>query len=949
MKKRSKRYAAAAMCAALLCSGNVRMPVTALELSPVQTVQAQADTLMTRDGWCANEDVNRWESEHFQFIWGKNGADSAQITESFLQENAKNLEACWDVYMNDLAMEPPTQSVNLALRDGNEYKLNLYISGTGLAAFPDDDWAYMGYDKQGYAFMFCCVGAMQNSPNPSWVLPHEFGHAVTAHQRGWNENKYVQSWWEAIGNWFREQFLYSDYYSQWVTDPASGTDYFETYMKNLCFTPILGRDNYASWAFLQYLTENPDNLEGYGSDFIKNLMQQGQRDEYPYLEIDRLAAADLKETLGHYAKRLATLDLKMQERYQARQNELFDRGEYNWGEIYTLLEKTGAAENYYTVPTERAPQQFGINIIPLTLSDTSISTVAGSTISVTLEGLTDVKGADWRACIVAQKPDGSTQYSDLFRAGETMQMQVGKTDTLYLTVTATPDLDTIQQIGVPWAYGEGEFDENHCPFLGKTRYPYAVTIEGADIQQTRTTGAFAQGSQHANGGGFVAASAKVDASVYVGPNARVLGNATVTGNARIDGYATVTGSAQVSGNAVVTGHAVVAERAKVQDNAIVGDYAGVMGNAVVSDYARVIESGLVFDNYKVSGNATVKGVAYCLVGGSASGQAIADGDYYDDSGRSLSAGSVFGWTSPDAYVNSRPYTDGMVAGLEFGSDSSRIAEDTYTSTYAAAQNSPTWEAERTSGKGVLTFDPDQYLIADSSYAMLHDAEYQTAVLLRDELLNVIFCFGEDEKHLTLAAFDGQVVFVINDGKELHRLAIEDVYVPGEWMTISVSLIGDEAKLTVNNGSETKTVTETVTADPIDIVSENAQYHIGGNETFRMTGSMDYFRVFFKDVEDADYYYTETENVEEVPGSDVGSKGIVGDVNFDGKIDVIDLVLLKRHVLNIPPLSTVTTEYTGDCDGSGKISVGDVVALQKYLLSAGSDKTKIGQACIIPVE
>ena len=207
MNRYVKSTAASVLAAALSASA---VPY----VSYSETADA-ADALMTRDVWCANEDVNRWESEHFQFIWGKNGADSSKITQSFLEENAKNLEACWDVYMNGLSMEEPTQSVNMSLRDGNRYKVNFYISGTGLSPFTDD-WAYMGYDSQGYAFMFCCVGAMQNSPNPSWVLPHEFGHVVTAHQLGWNENKYVQSWWEAIANWYREQFLYSDYYSsQW--------------------------------------------------------------------------------------------------------------------------------------------------------------------------------------------------------------------------------------------------------------------------------------------------------------------------------------------------------------------------------------------------------------------------------------------------------------------------------------------------------------------------------------------------------------------------------------------------------------------------------------------------------------------------------------------------------------------------------------------------------------
>lgn len=894
------------ICAVMMCFSAVSLPVNALKLNPIESVQAQADNLKTRDVWCANEDVNRWESEHFQFIWGKNGPDSSQITEAFLQENAKHLEACWNVYMHDLQMEAPTQSVNLALRDGNQYKVNFYISGTGLSPFTDD-WAYMGYDHQGYAFIFCCVGAMQNSPNPSWVLPHEFGHVVTAHQLGWNENKYVQSWWEAIANWYREQFLYSDYYSQWVTDPASGTDYFETYMKNLCFTPILGRDNYASWAFLQYLTDNPDHLDGYGKDFMKTLMQNGQRDEYPYKEIDRLANADIKETLGKYAARLATLDFDQQEKYQARQNQLLQSGEWNWGEIYTVLDNTDH-ENDYTVPTERAPQQFGINIIPLNAE--------GNSITVTLKGLTDVPGADWRACIVYQEANGKTVYSDLFKANESMTVN-GNIDSAYLVVTATPDSDTWQENGVTGAYYEGEFDEFNRPFLGKTRYPYAVTIEGASVKQTQDT--WAQGHTHSNGGGFVADTAQVDDSVYVGKNAKVLGRAKITGNAQIKDYAIVTGSATVSGNAVISGHAVVAERATVKDNAIVSDSAGVMGNSVVSDNARVLESGLVFNNYKVSGNATVKGVSYGLADGSATGQAITDGDYYDDSSRTLQAGTVYGWASPDAYANSRPYNDGQYAGLEFDTDSSKIAKDNYISTYGVSVNNPTWEETRTSGKGVLTFNgEDQYIIADSSYANFHDVEYQTAVLPRGN--GTIFNFGGSNGRMALLASDGNLTFVINDRNTIQSLEAENVYELGEWITISVVLTGDEGKLIVNG----KTVASgEITSDPVDIVSSDADYKIG-----KINGSMDFFRVNFKEVAEPEYYYTESEDVNTEPSeesTEPDKSVLMGDLNEDGIINIYDLIILKKAVLNGGYYKA------GDLDKDGQNTVTEIIALQKYLL------------------
>ena len=903
MKK--KRLAAVAMAAAMtLCSAPVRQ-------AP-QTVVAAEQQLMTRDPFYSGQDVNRYESEHFQIIWGKNGADSSKVTQAFLEENTRNLEACWDVYMNDLSMEPPTQSVNLGLRDGNQYKVNLYISGTGLSQWTDD-WAWMGYDSQGYAYMFCCVGAMNNDPNPSWVLPHEFGHAVTAHQLGWNDNKYVSALWEAIGNWYREQFLYSDYYSQWVTTPDSCTDYFETYMKNLCFTPILGRDNYAAWAFLQYLTENPDGLSGYGSDFIKNLMQQGQRNEYPYLEIERLSGADLKDTLGHFAKRMATLDLAHQEAYRARQNNLISSGEWNWGEIFTILEKSGKADNYYTVPTERAPQQFGINLIPLE--------VTGDKVTVKLEGLTNVRGADWRACIAVEQHDGKTRYSDLFSDGDTMEMSFdSSTDSAaYLTVTATPDSDSFILCGVPWAYSEGEFDENNMPFLGKTRYPYAVTIDGAVMKQYADNRAVSQGHYHSNGGGFVASTANVADSVYVGKNARVLGWATVSGNAVIDDYATVSGAANVSGNAVIKGHAVVAGNAKVTDNAIIGDSAGVVGNATVSGNARVLESAMLYDRYSAGGNATVKGTAFCYNNGSATGQAMPDGDYYDDSGRSVSAGSMYGWTSPDKYVNSRPYTDGQCAGLEFSSDSSLTADDTYTSTYGTVIGSPTYDAVKTSGNGVLTFNGNgQYIIADSSFASLHDAEYQTAVLLRSSGENNIFSFGADDNTLSLTARDGSFILEANVNGQKQQITADNAYELGKWTTVSVSLIDDTATITVNGNAA---ASGTVTADPVDFVSSDAKYLIADG----MNGSMDFFRVSFKDAPEPEYYYTETETVSE-------QNKIMGDANGDGTVSVADPTLIMQAAAN-PDVFAVKDEdkpYADVIGGGDGITSEDALAIQKFL-------------------
>ncbi len=925
MKKEQRntwKRTAAWLCAAVISFGAAAPAVSAIEIAPQESgITAKAENLLTRDVICQNQSgVNYWESEHFQFIWGSYGTDSSRVTQEFLEGNAKHLEACWDVYMNHLQMAPPTQSVNLSLRDGNEYKTNIYISGTGLEAFTDD-WAYMSYDSGGFGYMFCCVDSMAYD-TPSWVMPHEFAHVVTAHQLGWNENKYTYAWYETMGNWFREQFLYSDYYAPWV-ESVGGTDFFETYMKNLCFTFPFGRDYYAAWPFLQYLTENPDNLEGYGTDFVKTMLQEGQRDEYPLTMIDRLAPADMKDTLGHFAKRMATLDLAQQDRYRARLSQLFWNGAWNWGEIYTPLDRSTDDPNYYTVPTERAPQQAGINLVPLKPT--------GDTISVTLEGLTKVQGADWRACIVVEQSDGTTRYSDLFRSGETMQMawNAGSDVQAFLTVAATPDTDTYVQVGLP--YGpDSEFAETNYPFDSKTRYPYAVTLTGAEMQYEQTSGGASYGGYHPNGGGFVAATASVDASVYVGPNAKVLDYATVTGNAVITDYATVCGSANVSGNAIVSGHAVIAERASVRDNAIISDYAGVMGNAVVSDYGRVLESGLIYNDYQVSGNAAVKGVAFCMAKGSLSGQAIADGDYYDDGNKSVSAGTVYGWVSPESYTSSRPYTDGLYIGYEFSEDNGAIIEDTYTSTYGVAKNAPLWEQERTSGQGVMTFDGrNQYIIADSSMANFHDLEIQTAVLLRGEWEQHLFHFGDDEKYmyLTNSGSRNTLELVINDGMGEQTLATDLVMTAGEWYTISLSMAGDTAALTVQElGGQTHTASGTITADPVDAVSADGRYYIGrgAEESTCLAGSMDYFRVYHKDAAEAEYYYTETETIIST------SSGIYGDLNQDEKVNAFDLAILKRKVL--------MGEYNAfaDCNNDYAINVADVVSLQKYLLGYGSE-------------
>lgn len=879
------------------------------------------ETYLVRDPFYNyNSGYNYYESEHFQFIWGNSG-DSSKVTQEFLSGNAQNMENCWNVYMKDLDMAAPSESTDPSLRDGKQYKTNIYISGTGLSGM-DDDWAYMSYDSGGYAYMFCCVDAMQYDP-PSWVLPHEFGHVVTAHQLGWNNNKYSYAWWESMGNWYREQYLYSDYSND---ETGYGTDFFETYLKNLNFTFPCGRDYYAAWPFLQYLTENPDGMDGYGSDFVKKMLQEGQVDEYPFDIVDRLAPADIKDTLGNFAKHMAALDFKNGDAYRARLNELFSAGSWNRQQIYTMLEPVAGEENTYQVPTERAPQHAGMNIVPLN--------VTGDKITVKLNGLTNIEGADWRACIVQRLNDGSCRYSELFSDGDTCVAAVeASLESAYLSVIATPDNDTYTKAGLP--YGpDSEFAESNYPFTSKQQYPYSVVITGADIAEREVSTSqnwWEKYHNHSNGGGLVSDNATVDDSVYVAPDAKVLGNAKVTGNVRIEDHAVVQDNAVVSDNAVIGGYAIIAENADISGNARVDDTALVMGRAKVSGSAKVIESACVYGTYTMTDNACAKGVAFCMTNGSISGQGAVDGDYYDDGGKTVSKGTAYGWVSPQSYVDDLSYTDKLMYAYDFSDNSSLSFKDRYTSTYGTASGNLLWEKTRTSADGVLTFNgKGEYAQLDRSMLYTKDFDLQTAFLARAEGEQTLIHLGNDKAYIKLSALndDGFTEAVFSDGTTVQKL-VSDVPVNlGEWTSVRLILDGDKGELIINGKTA---ASADITIDPEDIASavkasdKTAAYRMGADNKGEncLNGSVDYVHLYNSRTSDpANVTYTEKEDI-------TSDKTIIGDVDFNGSINIFDLAILKE-TFSGKTAPTGRLAAASDLNGDGKLSVEDISLVQSYI-------------------
>lgn len=95
---------------------------------------------------------------------------------------------------------------------------------------------------------------------------------------------------------------------------------------------------------------------------------------------------------------MATLDFAQQTAYRKRLDALLAQGAWNWQQIYTMLETAEGQANIYAVPTERAPQAAGLNIVP--------PEIQGDT--VTQNGKSDLTGADWRGCIVIEDTAGKS-------------------------------------------------------------------------------------------------------------------------------------------------------------------------------------------------------------------------------------------------------------------------------------------------------------------------------------------------------------------------------------------------------------------------------------------------------------------------------------------------------------------------------------------------------------
>lgn len=900
MTSRTKHLAAVITSGVLLTAMLPAIPLTV----------TFAEEYAIRDKWGYCSTANYVTSEHFCIFYGNNDT-TGKVNDEFLQRNLNDLEKIYDCYMNDLGMESP--NVGMYDNSGTLYKTNFYLTYTGLDQYPDG-WAFMSAED-GHGIMIISPEAMLDD----LTIAHEFGHVVTMHQKAWVDQDITGAWWEPAANWFREMYLASDYYEGSVQ-----TCWFEPYIRNMSLTIPHGRNYYEVWPLLVYMSYNPDNLTGLGMDSVQRMMSEALPGEYPFDTMTRIFGTDAQTILGHYAKRMATFDFGNQAAYQQQFNQKIASSPYFWSLFHTILED--GSDGWLYAPAEDAPMQSGINIVPLNIT--------GDTVSVTFKGLSNDANAGWRAAIVTVDGSGNEAYSDLFGDGDTMTVSANGAASAYLTVVGTPDdlyeVNAFHKDNVSsYKYG-----------TERARYPYAVQIEGAEVQQT---GGYSKagGHAHGNGGGWVADGATVADSVYVGPNAMVLGNANLSGNVRVEDYAIVANSVTAADNVVISGNAVVDGGGMIYNNgwvfgtvnlsgnAVIGDHAVVTNSCTVSGNAKILQKAYLSEAVTVTDNAVVKGMAYVYGTGTYSGQVILDGDYANN--ESLSSGTAFGWLDTAGTA----YTDGMISGYSLDADTTTWAHDQYAATNAL-QNGAVWQSERTSANGVLSLDgTDDYVILDNSVAKAHGLQISLAALWKGGTAQQdLFWFGDENAYMTFTPSnaDGVAEFVITDGVTTQTLTASAPLTKGEWSKITIRLFDGNGTLLINGQ---QAASGAITIAPIDVMSAAASddCYLGKGVTHNsFKGAVDYCNFYFKAVDEPNISYNGSEEINDSdPAQGTVTVFTWGDVDCNGTVEIADVILLNRF---IGEDTSVTVSAQGianaDCHYDGDTNNNDSTAILQYL-------------------
>ncbi len=783
--------------------------------------------------------VLEMSSKHFRFCWDISITSNSFWTATMPHGTLRNFEEVWKDHVWRMGFPEPTHPINAAQPyTGQKRKVNVTTWYGGY---------FTGADGNNIPWVNITPDGLRVD-EPTWVPPHEFGHACQESANTNGSQVVDGQFWENHANYVREQWIY---HYPWETNQSNLDPY---YADTSHFWIGHGRNYYLCWPFWLYLDENPDNLPGlgapaFGAFFSTTLWEQGKSGEYLWDTLARIApGTSVQDIIGLMARRNVMWDYS----HRAALTNAYNLGDADLAKRWTYAELRQRVDDptWWQTPIEFAPQQTGYKITRLVPQGSG----AGRVVSVNFHGLADSnRGAGWRASLVVVADNGSVRYSSLWSAGTNSVTLAANENNLFLSVAGTPTTFLPESI-----------DDSVQPYQSapsKVRFPYEIQITGATPFESNNGGT-AGLVQVANGGGWRAASATVDATAYIGPNARVLGTAKVRANARIEDYAVVQGNATVTSNAVISGHALVRDSALVRDFAKVRDYGMVIDNSVVAGNARILQHGEITAGSIITNWATVKGSASTwhdntvATGPQAWNDAVLDGDF--STAQSVSNGFQFGFEEynpgPLQWITNRTAPRRLYAAYDFASAHDSLAKDSPGVTDGYLQGNPTWYGSDGQRSGFLAFNgTDQYVIMDRSLSDLPEITVTAWVKWSGGAGNQpVWYFGTAPTNCMYFTPDdgtGLARFSITKGAVNQSLAWTNPLPIGVWTHVTVSLSNNVTGRLYINGVNVATGAITITPEQLNapnvntVSQQNYLARGAGNSLPFFRGAVDAVRVY----------------------------------------------------------------------------------------------------------
>jgi uncharacterized repeat protein (TIGR02543 family) len=612
-----------------------------------------------------------YESENFVVFWGDLvGTNPATYPVADLRFNprsiADTLETSFKRYITDLKFINNDPSANFG-----KYKTIVVVLGT----FSGNDDRTTGFaHASSYSNTIGALFVHPAATRDGGALSHEYAHTLQMMMRIQENpgNGTAFAGYDWAGPFFETHanFMRAQVYPRMADLDLTLTRWMQTrhYMWSS------NRHHYTNFHLMYYVQEKD------GFDFTRRMWAESKNQEHPLETIKRLKGLtqeQMGDYLWGYAQRQVAFDYPIQWNSQVTSSNNFGttiRNAYNGirnsmprylSRQYTILTPVPNTTDQYFTADEWAPQDYGVNVIPLYPSCSETQ----KKVSIKFKGHTEVNTAQagWRYGFVTTKADGTvSRYSPMYADAE---------------AEVSFSLDAATEAGIFFVvFSAPKIHENYNIDVGfpkQRRYPFELKIANAAPEGYQTPADFRKflktnGRIHANGGGWVSNSANVDASVYVGPYA-IVRRGTVTGNVRIEGHAMVDGGT-IGGDAILRGNACVYNT-------------NISGKALLEGNAWM-EGGSVAENATVRGNAFIFGSAFggsVLVGGEAEiGSCSGSGVYmqfpYYRNGRSDCDGK--GATDASNVDINPSFTNFSVAQMAFSTPPtcSDIAVKTFTLT-----------------------------------------------------------------------------------------------------------------------------------------------------------------------------------------------------------------------------------------------------------------------------